>query len=93
MILAETGGVLDELVPLSAMQCQEPWAREMERRLREMIFRCDSVRDDWVAEPWIQIAWQVDLGDFGVQVERIRGDNQGQRIHLGQIDPHEPDDR
>ncbi len=35
MILAETGGVLDELVPLSSLQCREEWARRMERDLRE----------------------------------------------------------
>src|SRR3972149_1581655 len=56
MILAETCGVLDELVPLSSLQCQEEWARAIERGLRELIFRCEQVNDDWVVEP--RITWQ-----------------------------------
>ena len=34
MILAETVGVLDELIPLATLRCQESWARELERGLR-----------------------------------------------------------
>lgn len=77
MILAETGGVLDELVPLSTLRCQAPWARQMERGLRELIFRYEHVRDDFVIQPWTQYGWFVDTGDFGVQTELVRGDNDG----------------
>ncbi len=77
MILAETGGVIDELVPLSSLQCREPWARSMERGLRELIFRYDCVGDDYVVEPWIQYGWDVTIGDFGVTTELVRGANEG----------------
>ncbi len=77
MILAETGGVLDELVPTSGLRCQAPWARQMERELRELIFRCEAVGDDYVVEPRIEFGWEIMLGDFGVQTELVRGDNQG----------------
>ncbi|MCJ7550492.1 MAG: hypothetical protein MUQ30_12510, partial [Anaerolineae bacterium] len=77
MILAETGGVLDELVPVSALQCEAPWARQMERGLRELVFRYEHVRDDFVIEPWIQYGWAVEIGDFGVQTELVRGSNEG----------------
>ena len=77
MILAETGGVLDELIPLSTLRCQEGWARQMERGLREIIFRYAHVRDDFVIQPWMQYGWFVDIGDFGVQTELVRGDNEG----------------
>jgi len=59
MILAETGGVLDELVPPSCLRCQDEWARAIERRLRELIFRCEQVNDDWVVEPRITWQWEV----------------------------------
>ena len=39
MILAETQGLLDELVPLASLQCQAEWARALERELRELVFR------------------------------------------------------
>jgi hypothetical protein len=77
MILAETGGVLDEVVPLSALQCEAPWARTMERALRDLVFRYEYVRDDSVVEPWIDYGWFVTIGDFGVPLELERGENEG----------------
>lgn len=77
MILAETGGVLDELIPLATLRCTEPWARQMERELRELLFRYEHVRDDLVILPWIQYGWRVAIGDFGVQTELVRGNNEG----------------
>lgn len=77
MILAETCGVLDELVPLSSLQCQDDWARMIERGLRELIFRCEQVNDDWVVEPRITWQWDVTIGDYGVQTELVHGQNEG----------------
>jgi hypothetical protein len=77
MILAETSGVIDELIPISALQCREAWARSMERGLRELIFRYEHVGDDLVVEPWIQYGWEVSVGDFGVATELVRGANEG----------------
>jgi hypothetical protein len=77
MILAETVGVLDEVVPLATLQCKAPWARQMERELRDLVFRYEHVRDDAVVLPWIQYGWFVDLGDFGVPLELVRGENEG----------------
>ena len=67
MILAETQGVLDELIPLSTLVCQEDWARQLERGLRDLIFRCQYVRDDYVVEPRIEYLWDVQVGDLGVE--------------------------
>jgi len=77
MILAETVGVLDEIVPLSSLRCQENWARDMERGLRELIYRCEQVGDDHVVEPWIEYAWDVTIGNYGVETILVRGQNEG----------------
>ena len=77
MILAETSGVLDECVPVSALRCREEWARGLERGLRDLVFRYERVRDDFVVEPWINAGWRVTVGDFGVQVAHVKADNQG----------------
>ena len=77
MILAETQGVLDELVPLRSLLCREPWARELERALRELIFRYECVGDDFVVEPWINIPWEIETGDYGVEIAKVRADNDG----------------
>ena len=80
MILAETQGLLDELVPLASLQCRAEWARALERELRELIFRYEHVRDDHVVEPRITYKWFLTTGDLGVKTELERGDNNG---HLG----------
>jgi len=77
MILAETSGVLDECAPLSSLRCQEDWARGMERGLRDLVFRYEHVRDDYVVEPWINIAWDITVGDYGVEIPKVRADNAG----------------
>jgi len=77
MILAETGGVLDELVPVSLLRCQETWARSLERGLLETLFRYRHVGDDWVVSGWIDVPWKVELGDYGVQIEIVRANNEG----------------
>ena len=77
MFLAETSGVLDECVPVSLLQCHQPWARSLERSLRDLIFRYESVGDDFVVEPRIRYGWFIEEGDYGVKVEHHRGDNDG----------------
>ncbi len=79
MILAETGGVLDEVMPVSALKCEGDWARGMERGLRDAIFRFEQVKDDVVFEPWLTYNWRVSISNFGVEVPREYGDNAGKR--------------
>ncbi len=77
MILAETSGVLDQIIPLSSLRCTGEWARRLERELRELIYRSEHVRDDHVVEPWIEYAWEVTIGDYGVEVPMTHGSNEG----------------
>lgn len=86
MFLAETSGVLNECVPASLLQCHEPWARNMEWGLRDLIFRYESVGDDYVVEPRIRYHWFVEEGSFGVQTEHRRGENDG-RLGSYKVDP------
>jgi hypothetical protein len=76
MLLAETMGVLDELVPLSILRCQADWARQMERCLRDLIFRYESVGDDFVVEPWIAYSWEITTSDYGAVTEFERTTNE-----------------
>jgi len=86
MFLAETSGVLDECVPISSLRCTEPWARDLERGLRDLVYRYEQVGDDFVVEPWINIGWDVSLGDYGVEVAKVRADN-GERLGSYHWDP------
>jgi hypothetical protein len=86
MILAENQGVTNEILPRSALTCEQPWAQELEFALRMRIWHHEHVDDDMVVEPWLDVKWQVDLGDYGVVVEKRHGDNQ-QRLGSYVWDP------
>jgi len=77
MVLAETMGLVLELYPESSLTCQTPQTRALERQLTDTVFRYEHVADDWVISPWFDLPWQIDLGDWGVPVNKISGDNEG----------------
>ena len=72
MILAEIGGLgrNDELPVEPMLRCSEPWARDMERGFRSNIYSFETVKDDWVIEPFVQTNWRVQASDYGVQSTR-----------------------
>jgi len=77
MILAETGGVLDELIPTEILACTSRRARSIERGLRNTIFVHEHVNDDSVVEPYVNCNWQVHISNYGVESEKQHGDNDG----------------
>ena len=79
MVLAEEGGVRDDVRPLpdSALECEDAWARAVEASLRADIYRFDVLKDDHVVEPRMTTGWQVNLGDYGVQAVVQSGDRDG----------------
>lgn len=72
MILAEIGGVMDEVMPLAQLQCEGDLARGIERGWRGKIYSIEVVKDDSVVDPWIEVGWHVSFGDYGVKSERHR---------------------
>ena len=80
MILAETMGLYPELYPQSSLTCETPETRAIERLFQDTLFRYEQVRDDWVIGPWFNLPWAIDLGDWGVDIRKTVGDNDG---HLG----------
>jgi len=77
MVLAEIGGVPDEMLPESMLQCEKSWARGVERQLRGGIVQFEQVGDDCVIEPFFNVNWQVAVSDYGINIERRRADNDG----------------
>jgi len=77
MILAEIGGVREEMLPESLLQCEKSWARDVERQLRRGIVQFEQVGDDWVVEPFFNVNWKVAVSDYGVNLEQSRADNDG----------------
>lgn len=73
IVLAESGGVLDDFVPLSSLKCIEEWARNEEKQLRRIIADYGIVNDDHVVEPYINCPWDVTIGDYCGAIEKKRG--------------------
>ncbi len=64
MVLAEIGGVMDETVADSALECRDEWARGIERGLRAELYEHEILRDDHVLEPWISCNWKVEATPY-----------------------------
>ena len=77
MVLAEIQGVLDETLPDSMLQCGDAWARSVERNLRNQIYEFEVLKDDHVAEPYYDLIWQVEIGNYGVEPVVFHADNRG----------------
>ena len=69
MVLAEVGGIRDKVHPLpeSILECEEPWARAIERGLQVEIYQFEVLQDDHVVEPYVNTPWRVQVSDYGVQ--------------------------
>ena len=77
LVLAEHGGVRDAQLPVSdeLLQCQDTWARGIERGLRHELYLFDTLKDDHVIEPWLNVNWTVSTSDYGVQTIPHHADN------------------
>ena len=65
MLLAEHGGIRDARSPVSdaVLQCENPWARGIERGFRHDFYVFDTLKDDHVIEPWLQTNWMISATD------------------------------
>ncbi|HOS44358.1 MAG TPA: hypothetical protein PK794_11740, partial [Armatimonadota bacterium] len=75
MVLTETGGVITETMPVSALECAGEWARGIERGLRDRIFYFEQVGDDMVVEARVTYGHVVRHDGYGVPDEVHRGDD------------------
>lgn len=84
MILAEFGDIWDKDKPFRVkpeenpeLQCADPWARGIENRLRQELWRFHTLQDDFVLEPYFGVAWKTAFTNFGVEpvVHKVQGDS------------------
>lgn len=66
MVLLEHEGVRNELGIEASLTCSEEWARGVELTLTHTIWHFENVGDDVAVEPYFDVAWFVDKGDYGV---------------------------
>jgi len=84
MVLAEHGGVRDKNAPFleSSLECADEWARGVEGSLHNEIYRFETLRDDYVIEPFYNVNWKIDVSNYGVEREVFRSDDE---THMGAV--------
>ncbi|MCS7048115.1 MAG: hypothetical protein NZ483_02310 [Verrucomicrobiae bacterium] len=80
MILAFPEGAWVELLPDSVLQCEDPKLRRWEWSLRERIYTWEVIKDDQFLEPWFNIGWQVQIGNYGFDIPMHYGDQRGSYV-------------
>ena len=68
MILVETC-MLPDFVAQNELVCTEPYLRNIEKSLYEIVRHADEIGDDIVVEPFFRTPWAVEISDYGVPIE------------------------
>jgi len=77
VILAYPEGAWAELLPPSALQCENEKLRQWEAELRRVIYWWDHLRDDNAIEPFFNLGWHITPGDYGFKIAYEHGANRG----------------
>jgi hypothetical protein len=67
MILVETC-MLPDYIGQEELVCEDPYFRNIERSLYEIVRHADEIGDDIVVDPYFRIPWELDIGDYGVPI-------------------------
>ena len=68
MILMETCMLPDYIGP-DELVCQDPYLRNIEKSLFEIVRHADEIGDDIVVDPYFRIPWEIEVGDYGFPIE------------------------
>jgi len=68
MILVETC-MLPGYIGSDELVCVDPFIRNIEKSLYEIVRHADEIGDDIVVDPWFRIPWQLEISDYGVPIE------------------------
>ncbi len=67
MILVETC-MLSDYIGQDELVCQDPYLRNIEKSLYEIVRHADEMGDDIVVDPYFRIPWELEIGDYGVPI-------------------------
>lgn len=82
LVVCSPEGSWPECLPDSALQCQDEQLRGWEWALRSRIYTAEVLRDDHVVEPFFDLGWEVERGNYGVAVPHTYGDNRGSYVWM-----------
>ncbi len=68
MILVETC-MLADYICRDDLICEDPYLRNIEKSLYEIVRHADEIGDDIIVEPYFRIPWVIEISDYGVPIE------------------------
>jgi hypothetical protein len=68
MILVETCMLPDYIGP-DELVCKDPYLRNIEKSLYEIVRHADEIGDDIIVDPYFRIPWELQIADYGVPIE------------------------
>lgn len=80
MILASPEGAWCELLPDDTLCCENEILRSWEQTMKMKIYTYEVIKDDQVVDPWFDINWQVNGGNFGIESKKTIGANRGSYV-------------
>ncbi len=78
LLLTETDGGMELVLPDFKPRCKEGWAQSLERSLHNCLMHAEIIQDDSPFEPYVSWQWLVSASDYGVQPVHERADAPGQ---------------
>lgn len=79
LILTETDGGINMVLPDFKLACREKWARGQEHGFRNLLMHVETIGDDTSVEPFVDIGWRFNFSDFGVATHATNPENTGAR--------------
>jgi hypothetical protein len=73
-------GSWEEIFPSASLECSDPFARVLERQLRERLFMAQAVKDDSVVHPWVTIDRAVEDSGYGIESPKQQGEHRGSYV-------------
>lgn len=82
MVICFPEGAWTELLPEDdpAIRCEDPRLRRWEYGLRRAIYWWEHIRDDNTIEPYFDLNWHINTGDYGVSETKTQGANRGSYV-------------
>jgi hypothetical protein len=67
MILVETC-MLPDYIGKDELACDDPYLRNIEKSLHEIVRHADEIGDDIVVDPYFRIPWVIEISDYGIPI-------------------------
>lgn len=77
LLLTETDGGINMVMPDYYPKCQEKWAQGQENALHGILMHYEIIDDDYPIEPVINVGWSLKSSNYGVELKQTRPETDG----------------